>query len=102
MADSKAFEIACEELEAATTLSGLESRGTIRIALKQSGLDAGLVSATEMDVVLRAVLPKELGLRSVDEPETVCETIASALKAADLGDEQRSDSPEAVFSRLAG
>ena len=72
------------------------------IPVQDPGLDAGVVSGKEMDVVLRAVLPRELTLRGVDEAEAVCESIAAALKAADLGDEQRADSPEAVFSRLAG
>ena len=102
MADSKAFEIACGELERATALSGLEARGTIRIALKKSGLDAAAVTAREMDVILHKVLPKELTLRGVDDADGVASGIAAALTSADLADESRSDSPEAVFSRLGG
>ena len=102
MADSKAFEIVCKELEEATTLSGIEARGTVRIALKQSGLDASVVGAKEMDVILRMVLPKELTLRGVDAGDAVAEAIATSLKTADLSEEQRADSPEAVFARLAG
>ena len=102
MAESKVFEIACGELEKATSLSALEARGTVRIALSQSGLDARSVSAKEMDVILRRVLPKELTLRGVEDPEGVASAIAAALATADLGDEMRSASPEAVVSRLGG
>ena len=102
MADSKAFEIACGELERATSLSGLEARGTVRIALKKSGLDAAAVTAKEMDVILRMVLPKELTLRGVDDADGVVSSIAAALNSAEFADESRADSPEAVFSRLGG
>ena len=102
MADSKAFEIVCGELETATTLSGLEARGTVRLALKSSGLDGSTVTAKEMDVILRMVLPAELKLRGIADPDDVANGIAAALSTADVGEEERSDSPEAVFSRLAG
>jgi hypothetical protein len=102
LADSKAFEIVCKELEEATTLSSIEARGTVRIALKQSGLDASVVSAREMDVILRVVLPKELTLRGVDDADAVSEAVATTLQTANLAEDQRADSPEAVFSRLAG
>jgi hypothetical protein len=102
MADSKAFEVACVELERATSFTGLEARGTIRIALKKSGLTAATVTATEMDVSARMVLPKELTLRGVDDADEVANRVSAALSAADLGDESRPDSPEAVFSRLGG
>ena len=39
MADLTAFEQACESLEQLTELSRLEARGTLRIALKEAGLD---------------------------------------------------------------
>jgi hypothetical protein len=102
MAESKAFEVTCRELESATTLSGLEARGTVRIALKMSGLDANAVTAKEMDVVLRMVLSKELALRGVADADDIVGAIAAGLQSADLGEEQQADSPEAVFSRLGG
>jgi len=102
MAESKVFELVCEELEGATSLSALEARGTVRISLKQAGLDANNVTIAEMVVMLERVLAEELGLLGVADSVGVVSAIASALKTADLGDQARSDSPEAVFSRLGG
>ena len=58
--------------------------------------------AGPMDVILRVVLPKELTLRGVDDADAVSEAIATTLQTANLAEDQRADSPEAVFSRLAG
>ena len=102
MAESRAFELVCQELEAATSLSGLEARGTVRIALKQAGLDPDTVTPKEMGAMLGSVLAEELGLRGVEDSEGVASAIASALQTADLGNEERGDSPEDVFSRLGG
>ena len=40
MPDSAAFEFACGQLETGTSLDRLAARGTVRIALKQAGLEA--------------------------------------------------------------
>ena len=65
MADSPAFDWTCTELENETDLDRLEARGTVRIALKSSGLEAGTVLPDQMRVVIEKVLPTELGARGV-------------------------------------
>jgi hypothetical protein len=100
MADPEAFDAACTLLEDLTELTRLESRGTIRIALKQSGLSPGSVVASELAVVAREVLPRELGSRGIPAAEQVCADLASGL--ARLGDARRHETPESVFSRLGG
>ena len=100
MADLTAFEHACESLEQLTELSRLEARGTLRIALKEAGLDPASVKAAELSVVARMVLPNELAARGIEDAESICERLRSEL--ADIQDSAGSDTPEAVFARLGG
>lgn len=100
MSDSKAFDFACAELERATSLDRLEARGTIRIALKQAGLQAASVSAHQMGVVMTELMPGELQTRGVEDAAGVCASIRSGL--ASLPDDTAADAPEAVFARLGG
>src|SRR5690606_5066988 len=63
MAGSQAFEWLCEAIEAGTSLERLEARGTVRIALKQAGLEARSATAAELAVVVGKILPRELRQR---------------------------------------
>ena len=74
----------------------------MRLALKQSGLDARSVSGDQMAVVLTRVLPGELTTRGVDDPEFVCEGILQALESSKLGGASDDRSPEAIFKRIGG
>jgi hypothetical protein len=100
VADSAAFELVCEELEQRSSLGRLEARGTVRLALKQAGLDAAKVMVQQMTVVLREVLPRELETRGLGDPASLCEALAERLSGLDL-DADIGDTPEAVFGRLA-
>lgn len=99
------FEQIADGLEDRTDLEKLEARGTVRLALRQAGLDAGSVTAAQMLVVPAEVLPAELNARGVAQAESVCEAIQTALNAtypADSdADSDGSESPEAIFRRLA-
>jgi len=101
MADSKSFDFACSELERGTTLERLEARGTVRLALKDAGLDARSVTALQMSAVMTQLMPQELKNRGIENAEPICRAIASALAA--LPDESVPvDTPESVFQRLGG
>ena len=100
MADSNAFTTLCEQLEQSSTLDRLEARGTVRLALKQAGLEAASVTASQLTVVVEKILPGELESRGVEGPESVCNMLASTLKA--MPDDTAGDSPEAIFERLGG
>jgi hypothetical protein len=100
MADSTSFEFACSELERTTSLDRLEARGTVRLALKETGLEARSVTPDQMATVMTKVLPTALADRGVEEGESTCAAIAAAL--SDLPDEEVADTPEAVFQRLGG
>jgi hypothetical protein len=101
MADSPAFEAACVSLETAGSLNRLEARGTVRLALKQAGLDAKCVTARELVTVVQRVLPAQLAARGVEQLEALCSRIAQAL-AGVVDGVASGDTPEAVFSRLGG
>jgi len=99
MTTSTAFEWLCEELEEQTSLDRLQARGTVRIALKQAGLEAGSATAEQIAVVVTRVLPGELAGRGVEDVEAVCRQAATQLEGMSDGSSSR-DTPEAVFARL--
>lgn len=100
MAAADAFEVASDEIERATNLSRLEARGTLRLALKEAGLDAASVTPSQMRVVVEKVLPASLTARGIDKPADVCRAIGEKLSR--LSDSSLGDRPEAVFARLGG
>ena len=96
------FEFTAAELQKRTDLEDLEARGTIRLALKSSGLTAQEVTQEQMVVVINQVLPRELQLRGVENPEGVCGELSVAVKGFEAEDDQSDGtSPEDVFRRLS-
>lgn len=100
MADSKAFEFVCTELERSTSLDRLESRGTVRLALQGAGLDARTVRPGEMAVVVEKVLPAALQARGVEDGARCCDLIRRGL--AGIAADGPKESPEDIFRRLGG
>ena len=101
MAESAAFEAACSCLEQGGSRDRLAARGTIRLALKQAGLEPKTVTARQLEVVLTKLLPAELASRGITAPEELCARISKALAGLDTG-ARSADTPEAIFARLAG
>ncbi len=87
MSEAPAFVDAAEALEALTSFSQLEARGTIRIVLKEAGFRPEAVSAAELAAVVEKILPAELEARGVDQ---------AALIAADIAERVRSGSGDDV------
>jgi len=100
MADSKAFDYACDEIERGSSLQRLEARGTVRLARKEAGLEPRSVSGLQMSAVMTQLMPKELANRGVENADTLCRSISSALAA--LPDDGGMETPESVFQRLGG
>jgi hypothetical protein len=98
MADSPVFECVCAVIEQSTGMGRLESRGTVRLALKQAGLEARDVTVAQMSVVIEKVLPAELTARGISDVEGVLGQAGEALSGLDF--ETDRSSPEAVFERL--
>jgi hypothetical protein len=100
MADSTVFDFVCDKIEQATQMDRLAVRGTVRIALKQAGLEARTVTGQQMSVVLERVLPAELATRGVDGGDGLCTKIKAGLPSVAAG--THVDTPDAVFQRLGG
>jgi hypothetical protein len=100
MATNRLFNLVTEAMEAESRFNRLEARGTLRIALKTSGLDADTIEPDQMRVVLERILPKELAARGIDAPEALCDRLVQVVRSADQGGAfTRSDAPEDVFRR---
>ena len=100
MADSEAFVMVCELLERETFFDRLEARGTVRLVLKEAGLDARGVTPPQMDAVVERILPGALVARGVDGSEGLCRRWRSQLET--LHHTSSTQAPEAVFARLGG
>ncbi len=96
------FDSIAEALEQATSLDRLESRGTLRLALKTGGLDARSLTAEQLAVVLRKLMPAELETRGVENSQSICETLAQTTADLAGADASRAETPESVFQRLGG
>ena len=100
MAETTAFETASACLEQSSSLTSIEARGTIRLALKAAGFDAKTATARALTAVVERVLPAELRSRRIADPDTICAKIALALEG--IAGEPATDTAEAVFARLGG
>ena len=100
MSEARSFTHVCETLEGRTQLDRLQARGTVRLALKQAGLDPGAVTIREMSVVVERILPAELRSRGVASPDSLCDELRASLAA--LPREQVGETPDVVFERLGG
>ena len=98
MADGALFEFTSEKLAARCSLDDLAIRGTVRIALRDSGLDAKSVSRQQMEVVLEKVLPPMLFRRGVDDAEQLCQTVSGELDVFQ-GAASAGHAPEAFVAR---
>ena len=104
MADAAVFDWVCSRLEQDTSLDRLESRGTVRLALKSAGLEARSVPPEQMKVVVEKVLGDELSRRGITSAEGVCSRMASSLAQVgpSLAADSTNETPDAVFTRLGG
>lgn len=81
MSESRVFEWLSDELERRTPLSRIEARGTIRLALKDAGLDAATVTPAQLGVVVAKLLPEALMKRRVPDSSELCDELLDALRA---------------------
>ncbi len=97
------FDFAAKQLEQHTGFSRLEARGTLRIALKDAGLDARSVNAGQLCVVFEKLMPIELGNRGVADAADVCSAVVEALaNAPAFADGDSSNDLDGIFRRLGG
>ena len=101
MSESTPFEFVCGEIERATSLTSLEARGTVRIALKAAGIEARTATPAQLKVILEKLIPGELKKRGCEDAEGLCKGINTKLVGQKF-DSVGAESPEAVFARLGG
>ncbi|MEM6531974.1 MAG: hypothetical protein AAF654_05090 [Myxococcota bacterium] len=99
MSGSDTFNIVCKALERATDLTGPQVRGTVRLALKSSGLEASLVGPQEMRAVLEQVMPEKLRAQGIDD-DALPSVLAKIAKALDAKAPVEPEGPASLFARL--
>lgn len=102
MSSPDVFEWTSQALDEATSLERVEARGTLRLSLKSSGLEAKKVNAAQMKTLLIRVLPGEFEARGISEADGVCDRLVRQLASQRIGQAVDADSPENLFARLAG
>ena len=97
------FDIAAERLGESSDMDRLAARGTLRLALKQAGLDANNLTVSQLRAVFEKIMPKELEARGVAEAAASCRTAMDAIeRAANEAELAASSSPDEIFRRLGG
>jgi hypothetical protein len=100
--DTTLFDFAAEQLKRHTGFSRIESRGTLRIALKSAGLEPKSVSIDELRVVFEKLMPAELETRGVSEAAAVCSAVISDVaESPAAANADHSENPDDVFRRLS-
>lgn len=98
MADNAVFGLASERLQEASGLEGVVARGTLRLALRDAGLDSKHVTREQMEVVLDRVMPAMLERRGIQDPDDVCIEVVQSLQVLQ-GAVAPPDAPESFVLR---
>jgi len=101
MANVTAFDWICGELERLTSLDTLEARGTVRLSLKEAGLEARSADPAQLSVVVGRILGGELRARGIQDADEVCENLVTGLKSLEPASSS-GETPEEIFKRLGG
>lgn len=101
MEDSPAFATICSALESATSMSRLEARGTMRLALKEAGLEPHAVAIRPLVVVVERVLPALLRTRGVADIPGVCAELKARLLADGSLRPAAHEAPEDILARFS-
>ena len=97
------FDLTAEQLEHHTSLDRLEARGTLRLALKDAGLDPQSLAVAQLSVVFEKVMPGELENRGVADAGAACRAVMDGVTSSwTAADTPSSSSPDDVFRRLGG
>ncbi len=101
MGDSPIFEMVVMRLMQQSGLSDQHCRQTVRVALRDAGLDPMTVTSRQMRVVCKKVLGHHLDLQNIDpkDAESICADLSDLLSSSDLPAPSQ-QSPESIFYRL--
>ena len=97
------FDVAAERLEAGAKMERLAARGTLRLAVKEAGLDAQNLTLPQLRAVFQKLMPKELEARGVSDAEATCRAMMDQIaRSADANDIASPTLPDEIFKRLGG
>ena len=97
------FDIAADKLGESSEMDRLAARGTLRLALKQAGLDVQNLTVPQLRAVFEKLMPQELEARGVPDPAATCIAVMNEVaNAASTADLEASSSPDEIFKRLGG
>lgn len=97
------FDSAAEQLERHTDLDRLEARGTLRLAIKQAGLDAKRLTLRQLEAIFAKVMPDQLANRGTDQATSVCAAIMVGIaRSADGAATTDAANTDEIFERLGG
>ena len=99
MSDSAIFDFVCEQVESHASLSRLEARGTVRLLVKDVGLDSQLLGKGAAMLAVERFLEPTLRVRRVANPEQVKAQVLRALRDSTL-DDPDADDPASIFGRI--
>jgi hypothetical protein len=94
------FDWMASALEARTSLSRIEARGTVRHILKDAGLAPEHVTRGQLQIVLAALAPRHLRAAAIPDPEGLCQLIRGDLRSAVIDETSTGETPDEVFDRL--
>lgn len=93
------FDVVADALEANSALSRLEARGTVRLVLREAGLEPAQLTQQYAVALAEKMLPGALRDRGIDAPDRVCAAVVGAVRASRAGAED-AHRPETLFERL--
>jgi hypothetical protein len=97
------FDSAADQLERGTRMDRLEARGTLRLALKQAGLDLQTLTLVQLRAVFEKLMPKELEARGISNAAASCKAVmAEVARGAAPAEPVRSTSSDEILKRLGG
>ena len=100
---SPLFDLAAHQLERHSSLSRLEARGTLRLTLKDAGIDPNYLTPAALRVVFEHLMVSELEARGIADAEAVCRRALDGVSASPQAADAPQDShPDEVFRRLGG
>ncbi|HBZ70435.1 MAG TPA: hypothetical protein DEP35_12195 [Deltaproteobacteria bacterium] len=100
MKESPVFTAICEVIEETSSLNRIAARGTVRLVMKEVGLEVHDVTSREMLALLDERMPRALRACGVENVDRVIERARGAVKEA--GTEREPDSAERFFDAIAG
>jgi nitrogen fixation/metabolism regulation signal transduction histidine kinase len=82
-------------------LDRLAARGTLRIAMKNAGLDIQTLTTVQLRAVFEKLMPKELESRGISNAPVTCEAVMAAIaRGAASAESARSTSSDEILKRL--